>query len=88
MKELADLPLRGVLPRTRHTRASTETPTPAPTHAPRTNLTLLRRYDLLPDTSNPFTLQQFRGTGSSLRIALEAPLQELNALLAQLFSAR
>ena len=45
------------------------------------------RYDLLPDGADPVTLQQLRRTGPSLRIALEASLQEIDALLTQLLSA-
>ena len=45
------------------------------------------RNDLLPDGADPFTLQQLGRTRPSLRIALEASLQEVDALLTQLLSA-
>ena len=45
-------------------------------------------HDLFPDGANPFALQQLRRTGPPLRIALEASLQELYALLTQLLSTR
>ena len=44
--------------------------------------------NLLPNRHDPFTLQQFRGTGSLLGIAVKAPLQELNPLAAQLVFVR
>ena len=44
-------------------------------------------YDLFPDRADPVTLQQLGSTGSSLRVALEASLQEIYALLTQLLSA-
>lgn len=46
----------------------------------------MRRHNLLPNTADPFTLQQFRRARPPLRIALKAPFQKLEALLAQLLS--
>ena len=44
-------------------------------------------YDLLPDRADPVTLQQLSSTGSSLRVAFEASLEEVYPLLTQLLSA-
>lgn len=53
----------------------------------RAQLAFLHRHHLLPNTLDPFTLQQLRGTRSPLRIPIEAPLQKINALSTQLLSA-
>lgn len=53
----------------------------------RAQLALLGRHHLLPDTLDPFTLQQLRGTGPPLWIPIEAPFQERNALSTQLLPA-